>query len=66
MMELYAMWPIYLALAVIVAAGLAWCVCAVSPSHRPTRHVGILFCEDCDLPCDEWRRCPCCQDGEGT
>lgn len=62
-MELYPAWPILVAVIVILAAGLGWCVLAAGsgPSHRTTRNVGVLFCEECGTMCTEGEPCPCCK-----
>jgi len=63
MIDLLPMWPIWLALAVIIAAVIVYCAMYVpARSHRPTRHVGVLYCEKCRVLCDGSNRCWCCRE----
>jgi hypothetical protein len=61
MPELLPMWPIWLAVGVIVAAVLVWCACAATPSHRPTKN-GVSFCDDCSVVCTGAYPCLCCRE----
>ena len=64
---LLPMWPIWLALAVIAAAGIIYCaIYTGSASHRPTRMIGITYCEDCSVTCDEAYLCFCCRESRGA
>jgi len=45
-----------------IAAFVGWACCATSAAHRPTRHIGVLFCEECDALCDEQEPCWCCRE----
>lgn len=56
-------WPLLVAAVVLVAAFVGWAACASTASHRPTRNVGVTFCDDCSVPCTEAYPCWCCRAG---
>jgi len=61
--SLLPMWPIWLAVAVILVTGTVYCViCAGAQSHRPTRNVGVTYCDDCAVPCTGAYPCWCCRE----
>ena len=55
-------WPLLVGAAVFIAALIGWAACASTPSHRPTRNIGVTFCEDCAVPCTEDYPCLCCRE----
>ncbi len=61
--DLFPVWPIVVGAAILIAAFVSWACCAISASHRPTRMIGVTFCEDCAVTCDEAYPCFCCREG---
>ena len=59
--KLLPAWPLIVGIIVLVAAFVGWVCCAISAPHRPTRMIGILWCEDCQVTCYEGYPCWCCR-----
>ena len=59
---LFPAWPLIVGAIVLAAAFVGWCCCASSASHRPTRNIGVTFCEDCSVVCTEAYPCFCCRE----
>jgi len=59
---LFPAWPLLVGIIILAAAFVGWACCATSAAHRPTRHIGVLFCEECDALCDEQEPCWCCRE----